>query len=277
MKQSQQKTLARTLTLKCSLMTRYLTHDIGIAKKDLPRQDIMYHLLHQEDQQKALNPTEIILNMVLFVAAGSETTSIQLTAMTHLLCANPDAYKKVVEEVRGKCKTAADITLATVNDMPYMGACAQECLRLYPPGSIAGQRVVPPGGALINGHHIPAGYTVSVSPWVAARSPLNFTDPDEFRPERWFREGKYSEDKLNASQAFGYGPKSCLGQNLAQFEAGLIMTQLLFHFDMEFSQKPGHAEDNQKWFSTAEKSDLRVYQALLKPNLWINFKERDVK
>ncbi|KAH5391697.1 hypothetical protein HBI33_011140 [Parastagonospora nodorum] len=258
MKKSQEKTLAR------------------LANKDLPRQDIMYHLLQQEDQQKALKPTEIILNMVLFVAAGSETTSIQLTAMTHLLCMNQDAYKKVVEEIRGSFKKATDITLATVMELVYLEACAAETLRLYPPGSVAGQRIVPRGGAKIDGHYVPAGCTVSVSPWVAARSPLNFAEPDQFRPQRWFREGVYSRDKLHAAQAFGYGPKSCLGQNLAQFEVRLIMSYLLFSFDMELTQGPRHAEDNRKWSCTSEESEIRVYQALLKPNLWINFRERNL-
>jgi len=212
--------------------------------------------------------------MVLFVAAGSETTSIQLTAMTYLLCMNPEEYKKVVEEVRCSFKKAMDITLATVMDLAFLGACADETLRLYPPGSVAGQRVVPPGGATINGRQVPAGCTMSVSPWVAARSPLNFTKPDQFCPERWFSEGIYSQDKLHAAQAFGYGPKSCLGQNLAQFEVRMIMSHILFNFDMELAKAPGYMEENQKWSSTSDRSEIRVYQALLKPNLWVNFRER---
>jgi len=161
-------------------------------------------------------------------------------------------------------------------DLVYLEACAAETLRLYRPGSVAGQRVVPRGGATIDGHHVPAGCTVSVSPWVAARSPLNFTEPDQFRPERWFSKGSYSQDNFHAAQAFGYGPKSCLGQNLAQFEVRLIVLYLLFNFDMELAQGPGHAEDNRKWSCTSEESEIRVYQALLKPNLWVKFMERSL-
>ncbi|RMZ73258.1 cytochrome P450 monooxygenase [Pyrenophora seminiperda CCB06] len=237
-----------------------------IADKDLPHQDIMYHLLQAEDSQKGLNPTEIILNMVLFVLAGSETTSIQLTALAHLLCTNPDAYKKLVEEIRSNFEKTTDITLATVMELPYLTACAKEANRLYPPGAVAGQRSVPSGGATIHGHYIPAGSTVAVSHWVASRSPLNFTEPDQFRPQRWFSEGKYAQDKLHASRPFGYGPKSCLGQNMAEFEVNLIFSHLLFNFDMELAQEPEHAEDNRKWVTAPDKSEFLTHQTIVKPN-----------
>lgn len=72
----------------------------------------------------------------------------------------------------------------------------------------------------------------------AGRSEQNFAQPNEFRPERWLVNSKtqdspFAEDKLNASQPFSLGMRSCLGQKLAYFELRLILARMVFNFDME--------------------------------------------
>lgn len=54
--------------------------------------------------------------------------------------------------------------------------------------------------------------SVGVHPYATFRSPMNFKNPDDFVPERWLHDPKYSEDDLFASQPFGYGPKMCPGK-----------------------------------------------------------------
>lgn len=45
-----------------------------------------------------------------------------------------------------------------------------------------------------------------------ALSPLNFTDPLRFVPERWLGDPRYKNDKLAASQPFSLGARSCVGK-----------------------------------------------------------------
>lgn len=87
--------------------------------------------------------------------AGSETTSSMLSGVTYLLLTNPDALRKVTEEVRTKFTSEEAITLTSVSCLSYMLACLNEALRSYPPVPFGMPRQVPKGGGIILGQHIP--------------------------------------------------------------------------------------------------------------------------
>lgn len=240
---------------------------------------MVYHLL-REDPKKALSIDEIKLNMMLYISAGSETTSITLTAWAYLICKHRDAYERLVTEIRDTFASSQDIKVDSVMSLPYLGATINEALRLFPPGAVAMQRIVPQGGATIDGHYIPAGTTVSVAPWAASRSPTNFVDPDSFRPERWLQthetyySDEFANDKLGASRPFGYGPKRCIGEDLSYLEARLIISHLLFTFDMELDVGDESQDTNRLWNLRPNNEGIKLYQVLMKPDLWVRLRKR---
>lgn len=141
---------------------------------------------------------------------------------------NPRVYAKVKEEIRGAFKSAAHINLADAMELPYLTACIEENLRIFPPAPIGFLRTIQAGGDVVDGQHIPGGvswfsigYTfdmsnlvqtaVSVSSWCAHHSPDNFKDPDEFIPERW-TDKEYDADQKSAMRAFSLGPRGCIGK-----------------------------------------------------------------
>ena len=101
--------------------------------------------------------------------AGSETTATMLSGVTYMLLKNPEALKKVTDEVRTTFTSASEITLTSVNVLTYMLACLNESLRSYPPVPFGMPRQVPPGGAHILGRYIPEG--VSPRPFPFPLSP----------------------------------------------------------------------------------------------------------
>ena len=78
-----------------------------------------------------------------------------LSGVTYLLLSNPEALKKVVEEVRTSFKSEDDITLTSVSCLTYMLACLNKALQSYPPVPLGMPRFVPKGGANISGDFIP--------------------------------------------------------------------------------------------------------------------------
>lgn len=112
----------------------------------------------------------------------------------------------------------------------------KEGLRVYPPVPIGSPRVVLPGGQTILGKWIPPETRVSVHHWSTYHSEQNFKDADKFIPERWLRtDSRYAGDALDAHQPFGFGPRNCLGQNMAMHEMRLILATLLFQYHLELS------------------------------------------
>lgn len=231
--------------------------------------DFLYHLLHSESKS-ALSPGEVVLNVALFISAGTDTTATALTGWTYFVATHPAVYRRLVAEVRGALAAEGDICWARVRPLRYLEATIHEALRLFPPSPASQQRVVPRGGATIDGRYVPAGTTVAVPPWVSTHSAVHFREPDAFRPERWLGEDdKYRHDHLHASLPFGTGPRVCIGRNLAYMEMRLITAHLLWRFDLELDRDGRYAGENAVWGLDGEMRRMKVFHSMTKPDLWV--------
>ena len=242
-----------------------------LADRDRDHADLMYQLLNNQSKN-SLSQMEIILNMALFISAGTDTTATALTGWTYYVCTHPDVYSRLVSEIRGALVREDDIKWEKVKKLQYLDATIHEALRLFPPSAASQQRIVPPGGATIDGYYVPAGKTVAVSPWASTRARLNFHEPDMFRPERWLGDENYSNDNLNASLPFGTGPRVCIGRNLASLEMRLILSHLLWSFDIELDRGK-YEEKNKVWGLDGRMKPMRVFHSMTKPELWLRLKE----
>lgn len=99
----------------------------------------------------------LVSNARLLVIGGSETTATLLAGVTYLLMANPAKLAKLTEEIRSKFQSEDEITINSVGQLPYMLACLDEALRMYPPVAMGLPRVAPSGGVTICGHFVPEG------------------------------------------------------------------------------------------------------------------------
>ena len=242
-----------------------------LANKDQEHADLMLQILNNPSKN-SLSQMEIILNMALFISAGTDTTATALTGWTYYVCTHPDVYSRLASEIRGAFVSEDDIKWEKVKKLQYLDATIHEAFRLFPPSAASQQRIVPPGGATIDGYYVPAGKTVAVSPWASTRSRLNFHEPDMFRPERWLGDEKYSNDNLNASLPFGTGPRVCIGRNLAYLEMRLILSHLLWSFDIELDRGE-YEEKNKVWGLDGKMRPMKVFHSMTKPELWLRLKE----
>jgi len=229
--------------------------------------DFIWYILKQREKKNEVSDDEVIMNAALFIVAGSETTATELSGLTNYLLRNPVIYKKLVDEVRGACKTEEDINMDVLAGLTYMNACIEEGLRIFPPVPIGLLRTVPKGGSLIDNHPVPGGTSVCVSSWGAAHAASNFSDPDSFIPERFMdtleSKAKYAGDVKKAAQPFSTGPRGCIGRNLTYVELRLILGALLWNFDLEFADgaplwHPKNEFEGLRAYNTWEKSPLMV-------------------
>ena len=119
---------------------------------------------------------------------------------------------------------------------------------------------MPAPGQEVLGRWVGPETRVSVHHYATYRSAANFTEPATFAPERWLAEGKgpaaaYAGDRREAMQAFGFGPRNCLGQNMAMHEMRLMLARLLFRFDFEICDE-SRAWTDQRAFVLWEKKPL---------------------
>lgn len=143
------------------------------------------------------------------------------------LMRSPREYKKLCDEIRTSFPKIEDMTFTKLQNLPYMNACLEEGMRIFPSIPTGLVRTVPKGGDSVAGEWIPGGTTVSVHAWSATHSANNWVKPESFIPERWLEGSKEGQgDRKDASQPFSLGPRGCIGRHLSYLELRLILGSL---------------------------------------------------
>ncbi|KAI1841642.1 hypothetical protein JX265_012537 [Neoarthrinium moseri] len=252
---------ASTLRAKAQEHFRFASNlvDKRLSYTDHNKPDLWSFVLRHNSDGKGLTPSEMHANASMFMVAGTETTATNLSGVIYYLGRNPPVYRKLVDEIRATFKTSDEITLGPLAEMEYLNAVVKEGLRIYVPGGGGLIRIVPPGGAEICGEYVPGGTSVTMNHYVAYRHPSNFSRPKEFIPERWLYpdDPRFASDKREVYEPFSYGPRNCIGKNLAQLELRLLLAKTLWHYDIEvLPESKGWM--SQKTYLTWEKGPLFV-------------------
>ncbi|KAL2701816.1 hypothetical protein AAEP93_006114 [Penicillium crustosum] len=169
--------------------------------------------------------------------AGSDTTSTALTVIIWHLLANPKTMQKLTAEICETFESPEEIKYQALQGLPYLHAVIEEGLRICPPNPGLVPRVVvdrTPGHLAIDGRIFPPGTEIGVCNLSLHHNPLYFDEPDAFLPERWMPNSDIKCNK-GAFAPFSYGPRSCLGRNMAYMEMSLTLALLVYRLKLSFA------------------------------------------
>jgi cytochrome P450 len=195
-----------------------------------------------EAEGKGLTKTELEVNSLAMVIAGSQLTTVALTTATFLLLTNPATYDRLCKEIRTAFLREKDITITTTTSLPYLSAVINETLRIHHPTPIHLPRLIPPGGMMIDGTWIPGNTVIGMALHQAQTSPQHFHDPLGFHPERFLSpsdsryDWRYKSDNMGAFRPFSIGNRSCLGSKVFMAEARVILAKTLWSFDLSLPE-----------------------------------------
>jgi averantin hydroxylase len=141
-------------------------------------------------------------------------------------------------------------------------------MRIYPPVPNQPPREAPPGGIVIDDKAVPGRTTIYVAQWILSHSENFWARPFEFHPERFLKDAnqvpeEFKHDDHSAFEPFSVGPRNCIGRNLAYAEMRLMLTRVLFDFDLELDERSRGWADGQK-----------AFKLWMKPPLWIKITAR---
>jgi cytochrome P450 len=189
------------------------------------RDDLLGLLLAARDEEGdggGMTDLQLRDEMLTLFLAGHETTANALAWTWHLLAQNPGAESRLHDELRtvlaGRAPGAGDYPA-----LPYTRAVLAESMRLYPPAWTIGREPLEDFEA--GGYRIRAGSIVLVSPWLVHRDARWWSEPLEFRPERWLGDAEASHPRY-AYFPFGGGPRKCIGEGFAWMEGVLALATL---------------------------------------------------
>lgn len=140
-------------------LTTELTEQRIANKTQIHRGDFMDYIMRAEGKEHGLSHAELVSNSDTLIVAGSETTATLLCGVTYYLLKTPSALQRCVAEVRSAFDHESQIDFASATaKLPYMQACLNEALRLFPPVPTVLFRHVPPGQVCcIDGQQVPEG------------------------------------------------------------------------------------------------------------------------
>jgi benzoate 4-monooxygenase len=206
------------------------------AKVDPSRKDILYYLLAAKDPDTGsdLPDSELKAEALTQLIAGSDTTGNTITHVIDMLIRHPDKYKKLQDELDRAYPDPlpADHVAMFVDckDLPYTEGVIYETLRLRTTVSVGLPRVVPPGGAVVCGEFFRGGAILSTPTYTTHRDPRVWgADALEFRPERWSGQDRAELEKNFLG--FSYGPRACIGRNVAFMELKKTVATIFRRFE----------------------------------------------
>jgi cytochrome P450 len=189
------------------------------------RDDLLSLLLRARDDEgdgTGMSDKQLRDEALTIFLAGHETTANALTWTWYLLSQNPEAARRMYDEIR----TALGGRLATVADLPklpYTEAVLAEGLRLYPPAWAVGRQALE--AFTLGDYEIPAGTMILMSQWVMHRDSRFYPDPERFDPDRWTPERRAERPKF-AYFPFGGGARVCIGEQFALMEGVLLLATI---------------------------------------------------
>lgn len=172
------------------------------------------------DDGRPLSDRDLRDEILTLLIAGHETVASALTWTWLLLTRHPEAYARMADEVGALLGDRAP-TAADLSGLGYLRGVFAESLRLYPPAWVISRRTI--AADAIEGHAVPAGALVVISPYVIHRHPALWSDPERFDPERFV--GERTRHRFSYIP-FGGGPRICIGNEFALTEAALILARV---------------------------------------------------
>ncbi|KAG5230993.1 cytochrome P450 [Salix suchowensis] len=189
----------------------------GTPKREEDFMDLMLSVL--DDVEGFSNRNTDTINKATCLAlilAASDTTAITLTWALSLLLNNRDVLKKAQDELDIHVSRERQVKESDMKNLVYLQAIIKETFRLYPAAPLS----------------IPHE---SMEECTIHRDPQVWSDPDEFRPERFLTDHKNCDFRGQHFEfiPFGSGRRMCPGVSFAIQILNLVLSTLLHGFEIE--------------------------------------------
>ncbi|KAJ6150775.1 hypothetical protein N7470_007369 [Penicillium chermesinum] len=179
------------------------------------------------DKEAKLNSEELTSISLTMLSGGLDTVTTLVAWSIGLLSTRPDVQKKAAQAI-SEMYGANEPMCSAEDDQKcaYVAALVRECLRYFTVLRLALPRTSI-REITYEGVVIPKGTVIFLNAWACNMDPDIWTDPEEFRPERWL------EQPDAPLFTYGIGYRMCAGSLLANRELYLVFMRTLNSFHIE--------------------------------------------
>ncbi|MED6181260.1 hypothetical protein PIB30_017835 [Stylosanthes scabra] len=195
--------------------------------------DVMISILGETKIHGFDADTIIKATTMTMIVGGTDTSGVTLTWTLCLLLNNPRTMKKAKEELDTHIGKERCITESDLSKLVYLQAIVKEALRLYPAGPLGGPREFTENCTL-GGYHVKKGSRLITNIWKIQTDPSIWSDPLEFKPERFLTTHKDTnfKDQHFELMPFGSGRRMCPGMSFALQMVHFTLARFLHSFEI---------------------------------------------
>ncbi|KAK4864791.1 hypothetical protein LT330_001414 [Penicillium expansum] len=207
------------------------------------RNDILSRLLQAKDANgRPMERDELIAEALTQLIAGSDTISNTACGIFYwILHGERSAPGTIIPRLQEELDQVIDpeskiASYSEIKDLPFLRRCIDEAMRLHSTSAIGLPRLVADNslGVDFDGFHFPPGTVLSVPSYtIHHMKDIWGDDVEEFKPDRWLN---LTTRQKTAFNPFSYGPRACVGQNVATMELQLIIGTLFHRYEFALYQ-----------------------------------------
>jgi benzoate 4-monooxygenase len=207
------------------------------------RNDLLSRILTGKDiNGQKMGRVEVTAEALTQLIAGSDTISNTACGVFYwILHGERGAPGTIICRLQAELDEAipdgtAVPSYASVKHLPFLKRCIDEGMRLHSTSAIGLPRIVVDGpGVDFDGQHFPAGTVLSVPSYTIHHlAEIWGSDVEDFKPERWL---SLTDRQKLAFNPFSYGPRACVGQNVAIMELQIILGTIFKRYEFELYQQ----------------------------------------
>ncbi|XP_070574461.1 steroid 17-alpha-hydroxylase/17,20 lyase-like [Ptychodera flava] len=157
--------------------------------------------------------------------AGLDTTIVTLDWCFAFMIMYPDVQEKARQEIFSVIGQDRLPALSDRKKLPYCIAVINETLRIRPTVTVLPRSTT--CDTSVGGYQLKRGTWVWGNVWNIHMDPTAWSEPEQFRPERFLDEDGELIPKPNNFIPFGIGRRVCLGETLAMNEMLLFFVSLM--------------------------------------------------
>jgi cytochrome P450 len=200
--------------------------------------DLLDLLLKARDPEsgRTMTDEEVMKNLITFITAGHETTSVALTWTLWLLAKDQQTQQRLFDETLAVVG-GGTIGPAQVDGLDFCRQVIQEAMRLFPPAPAISRFAKT--AVTLGDMQIAAGARVHIPIYALHRNTRLWQNPNAFDPDRFAPDLAKTYSRY-AFMPFGGGLRICIGASFAMIEATAILATLIraFRFHAVSGHKP---------------------------------------
>ncbi|KAA8541056.1 hypothetical protein F0562_025019 [Nyssa sinensis] len=182
------------------------------------------------EKENRLSDSDMIAVLWEMIFRGTDTVAILLEWILARMVLHPDIQAKAQSEIQSVVGSTRKVSDSDLPQLPYLQAIVKETLRMHPPGPLLSWARLAIHDTQVGEHFIPAGTTAMVNMWAITHDERVWSEPNEFKPER-FMEGDVTILGSDLRLApFGSGRRVCPGKAMGLATVQLWLAQLLQSF-----------------------------------------------